>query len=97
MYGGLDYTSRWALARLIGADLGIGVSALHRLDQRRIREWLTAHPDWPRRVMLIRAGYWRQAKRRQRSRVARPDIPPLPPESQHTQPIPTGMVQGALF
>lgn len=40
VYGGLDYASRWILARLIARDLHIDMSGLHRITPHRIRVFL---------------------------------------------------------
>jgi len=94
LYGGLDYPSRWALARLIGQDLDIRVNDLHTLPQYRIREWLATHPDWCRRMRLAGAGYWRETKRRERARRAYTQETPVYHEPV---PVPAGMIQGSLF
>lgn len=42
MYGGLDYASRWTLARLIARDLHIADGGLHRIPQSRsVTGWPT--------------------------------------------------------
>ena len=40
VYGGLDYASRWTLARLIARDLHIADGGLHRIPRSRVRDWL---------------------------------------------------------
>ena len=68
VYGGLDYASRWTLARLIARDLHIADGGLHRIPRSRVRDWLAEHPDWAERMRRDVRDYWRRAKRRQRSR-----------------------------
>ncbi len=77
VYGGLEYASRWTLARLIARDLHIADGCgLHRIPRSRVRDWLAEHPDWAERMRRDGRDYWRRAKRRQRSRAAntRPTI-----------------------
>ena len=50
VYGGLDYPSRWTLARLIARDLHIADGGLHRIPRSRVRDWLAEHPDWAERM-----------------------------------------------
>ena len=38
VYGGLDYASRWPLARLIARDLHIADGGLHRIPRSRVRD-----------------------------------------------------------
>lgn len=38
VYGGLDYASRWTLARLIARDLHIADGGLHRIPRSRVRD-----------------------------------------------------------
>lgn len=94
VYGGLDYPSRWALARLIARDLHIDMSGLHRITPHRIREWLAANPDWGERMRRAGRDYWRSVKRRQRSRREYTHDDPL---FLPTEPVPDGLVQGSLF
>ena len=94
VYGGLDYPSRWTLARLIARDLHIDMSGLHRITPHRIREWLAANPDWGERMRRAGRDYWRSVKRRQRSRREYTHDDPL---FLPTEPVPDGLVQGSLF
>ncbi|MCZ4447780.1 WhiB family transcriptional regulator [Bifidobacterium breve] len=94
VYGGLDYPSRWTLARLIARDLHIDMSGLHRITPHRIREWLAANPDWGERMRRDGRDYWRSVKRRQRSRREYTHDDPL---FLPTEPVPDGLVQGSLF
>ena len=94
VYGGLDYASRWILARLIARDLHIDMSGLHRITPHRIREWLAANPDWGERMRRDGRDYWRSVKRRQRSRREYTHDDPL---FLPTEPVPDGLVQGSLF
>lgn len=94
VYGGLDYPSRWTLARLIARDLHIDMSGLHRITPHRIREWLAANPDWGERMRRASRDYWRSVKRRQRSRREYTHDDPL---FLPTEPVPDGLVQGSLF
>lgn len=94
VYGGLDYASRWILARLIARDLHIDMSGLHRITPHRIREWLAANPDWGERMRRAGRDYWRSVKRRQRSRREYTHDDPL---FLPTEPVPDGLVQGSLF
>lgn len=94
VYGGLDYASRWILARLIARDLHIDMSGLHRIAPHRIREWLAANPDWGERMRRDGRDYWRSVKRRQRSRREYTHDDPL---FLPTEPVPDGLVQGSLF
>ena len=94
VYGGLDYASRWTLARLIASDLHIDMSGLHRITPHRIREWLAANPDWGERMRRAGRDYWRSVKRRQRSRREYTHDDPL---FLPTEPVPDGLVQGSLF
>ena len=94
VYGGLDYPSRWTLARLIARDLHIDMSGLHRITPHRIREWLAANPDWGERMRRAGRDYWRSVKRRQRSRREYTHDAPL---FLPTEPVPDGLVQGSLF
>ncbi|PKU97742.1 WhiB family transcriptional regulator [Bifidobacterium pseudolongum subsp. globosum] len=94
VYGGLEYPSRWTLARLIARDLHVDMCGLHRIPQRRIREWLDAHPDWDDRMRRNGRDYWRSVKRRQRSRREYTHDEPL---FLKTVPVPKGLVQGSLF
>lgn len=94
VYGGLDYASRWILARLIARDLHIDMSGLHRITSHRIREWLAANPDWGERMRRAGRDYWRSVKRRRRSRREYTHDDPL---FLPTEPVPDGLVQGSLF
>ncbi len=94
VYGGLDYPDRWTLARLIARDLHIDAAGLHRIPQRRIREWLSEHPDWADRVRRDGRDYWRRTKRRQRSRREYTHDAPL---FLTPEPVPKGLVQGSPF
>ncbi len=94
VYGGLDYPDRWTLARLIARDLHVDAAGLHRIPQRRIREWLSEHPDWADRVRRDGRDYWRRTKRRQRSRREYTADEPL---FLPIEPAPKGLVQGSLF
>lgn len=94
VYGGLDYSSRWSLARLIARDLHVDVNGLHRIPQSRIRDWLAAHPDWDDRMRRDGRDYWRLVKRRQRSRRGYTRDEPL---FLKPEPVPKGLVQGSLF
>ena len=94
VYGGLEYPSRWTLARLIARDLHVDMCGLHRIPQRRIREWLDAHPDWDDRMRRNGRDYWRSVKRRQRSRREYTHDEPL---FLKTVAVPKGLVQGSLF
>ena len=94
VYGGLEYASRWILARLIGRDLHVDAAGLHRIPQRRIRDWLAEHPDWDGLMRRDGRDYWRRTKRRQRSRRDYTHDEPL---FLKTEPVPDGLVQGSLF
>ena len=94
VYGGLDYPNRWALSRLISRDLHVDAAGLHRIPQRRIREWLDAHPDWDGLMRRDGRDYWRQTKRRQRSCRKYAHAEPL---FLKTEPVPDGLIQGSLF
>lgn len=94
VYGGLDYASRWTLARLIARDLHIADGGLHRIPQSRVRDWLADHPDWAERMRRDGRDYWRRTKRRQRSRREYTHDDPL---FLPTEPVPKGLVQGSLF
>ena len=108
VYGGLDYASRWTLARLIARDLHIAASdrrttagvfhiaegGRRRIPRRRGRDWLAEHPDWAERMRRDGRDYWRRAKRRQRSRREYTHADPL---FLPTEPVPKGLVQGSLF
>lgn len=94
VYGGLDYASRWNLARLIARDLHIADGGLHRIPRSRVRDWLADHPDWAERMRRDGRDYWRRAKRRQRSRREYTHDDPL---FLPTEPVPKGLVQGSLF
>ena len=94
VYGGLDYASRWTLARLIARDLHIADGGLHRIPRSRVRDWLAEHPDWAERMRRDGRDYWRRAKRRQRSRREYATDDPL---FLPTEPVPKGLVQGSLF
>ena len=94
VYGGLDYASRWTLARLIARDLHIADGGLHRIPRSRVRDWLAEHPDWAERMRRDGRDYWRRAKRRQRSRREYATNDPL---FLPTEPVPKGLVQGSLF
>ena len=94
VYGGLDYASRWILARLIARDLHIADGGLHRIPRSRVRDWLADHPDWAERMRRDGRDYWRRAKRRQRSRREYTHDDPL---FLPTEPVPKGPVQGSLF
>ncbi|AIZ14810.1 WhiB family transcriptional regulator [Bifidobacterium catenulatum] len=94
VYGGLDYASRWALARLIARDLHVDAAGLHRIPQSRIHDWLAANPDWDERMRRAGRDYWRSVKRRQRSRREYTHDEPL---FLKTEPVPKGLVQGSLF
>ncbi len=94
VYGGLDYPSRWTLARLIARDLHVDVPGLHRIPQNRLRDWLAAHPDWDERMRRGGRDYWRLVKRRQRSRREYTRDEPL---FLKTEPVPGNLVQGSLF
>ena len=94
VYGGLDYPSRWNLARLIARDLHVDAAGLHRIPQNRIRDWLAAHPDWDERMRRGGRDYWRRVKRRQRSRREYTQDAPL---FLKPEPVPKGLVQGSLF
>lgn len=59
VYGGLDYASRWTLARLIARDLHIADGGLHRIPRSRVRDWLAEHPDWAERMRRDGRDYWR--------------------------------------
>ena len=63
VYGGLDYASRWILARLIARDLHIADGGLHRIPRSRVRDWLADHPDWAERMRRDGRDYWRRTKR----------------------------------
>ena len=95
VYGGLDYQSRWTLARRIGRDLRIEAGGLHRIPQSRVRDWLADHPDWAERMRRDGRDYWRRTKRRQRSRREYTQDEPLLIST--TEPVPDGLVQGCLF
>lgn len=97
VYGGLDYASRWSLARLIAADLNMGVKDLHRLRATQVRDWLAGHPDWAERSRSNGAVYWRQAKRRERSRTDWTGHAPGTSVHRTIESVPAGMVQGSLF
>lgn len=94
VYGGLDYPSRWTLARLIARDLHVAAPGLHRIPQNRLRDWLAAHPDWDERMRRGGRDYWRLVKRRQRSRREYTRDEPL---FLKTEPVPGNLVQGSLF
>ena len=94
VYGGLDYPSRWTLARLIARDLHVDVPGLHRIPQNRLRDWLAAHPDWDEHMRRGGRDYWRLVKRRQRSRREYTRDEPL---FLKTEPVPGNLVQGSLF
>ena len=94
VYGGLEYASRWTLARLIARDLHIADGGLHRIPRSRVRDWLAEHPDWAERMRRDGRDYWRRAKRRQRSRREYATNDPL---FLPTEPVPKGLVQGSLF
>ena len=70
------------------------MDGLHRIPQRRIRDWLADHPDWAERMRRGGRDYWRQVKRRQRSRREYTHDDPL---FLPTEPVPKGLVQGSLF
>lgn len=69
-------------------------AGLHRIPQRRIREWLDAHPDWDGLMRRDGRDYWRQTKRRQRSCRKYAHAEPL---FLKTEPVPDGLIQGSLF
>lgn len=94
LYGGLDYQDRWILARLIARDLHVDADGPRRIPQRRIHEWLDAHPDWDGLMRHAGRDYWRRTKRRQRSRREYTHDEPL---FLKPEPVPDGMVQGTLF
>lgn len=93
VYGGLEYASRWTLARLIARDLHVDVDGLHRIPQRRIRDWLADHPDWAERMRRGGRDYWRQRKRLQRRKRERLSVAP---SFTDATPVPPA-IQGVLF
>ena len=68
VYDGLEYASRWSLARLIARDLHVDAAGLHRIPQSRVRDWLAEHPDWAERMRRNGRDCWRRTKSHQRSR-----------------------------
>lgn len=94
VYGGLDYASRWTLARLIARDLHIADGGLHRIPRSRVRDWLAEHPDWPNAcaVMAATTGDGPNAANARAGEYATNDPLFLP-----TEPVPKGLVQGSLF
>ena len=55
VYGGLEYASRWTLARLIARDLHIADGGLHRIPRSRVRDWLAEHPTGPNACAVMAA------------------------------------------
>ena len=93
VYGGLDYPSRWILARLIARDLHIADGGLHRIPRSRVRDWLAEHPDWADRTRLADSSDWRQRKRLQRRKRERLSVAP---SFTDATPVPPA-IQGVLF
>ena len=93
VYGGLDYASRWILARLIARDLHIADGGLHRIPRSRVRDWLADHPDWAERMRRDGRDYWRQRKRLQRRKRERLSVAP---SFTDATPVPPA-IQGVLF
>lgn len=55
VYGGLDYPSRWTLARLIARDLHIADGGLHRIPRSRVRDWLPTTRTGPNACAVMAA------------------------------------------